>query len=275
MACHTSGSNDHAMVPNAARRHAAATGTTMHNPKYTSRLYRGASDSYAGTNSTTHEMTTPTTALTSGPVTCCSHASNVGTSPSAWAATNSSDSATTTTIVRLFMFAPPLQKKAPGEQSPDARAPIERTLFRSPYILRQLGFNARQIEEGFYHSIRGRQPFTTEALAECFAQCEGKDFLVNQKEVLRRLAAYCPAQKLRGMWVMDSVHIHVPRGVHTEEGSFKACVLGVWQDEVVWPLLWVFAPGSENETVVGKHVFAAAEEVLGQGFIRHLLVDRG
>jgi hypothetical protein len=65
------------------------------------------------------------------------------------------------------MLAPPWQKKAPGEQSPDARAPIERTLFRSPYML-------------------------------------------------RRLAAYCPAQFLRGMWVMDSVHIHVPRGAHTE-----------------------------------------------------------
>jgi hypothetical protein len=153
--------------------------------------------------------------------------------------------------------------------------PIERTLFRSPYILRHLGFNARQIEEGFYHSIRGRQPFTTEALAECFAQSQGKDFLENQKAVLRRLAGYCPAQFLRGMWVMDSVHVHVPRGAHTEEVSFKVCVLGVWQDEVVWPLLWVFAPESENETVVGKRVFAAAEEVLGEGFIRHLLLDRG
>jgi hypothetical protein len=34
-------------------------------------------------------------------------------------------------------------------------------------------------------------------------------------------------------------------------------------------------PESQHETVVGKRLFAAAEQVLGQGFIRHLLIDRG
>jgi hypothetical protein len=153
--------------------------------------------------------------------------------------------------------------------------PIERTLFRSPYILRQLGFNARQVEEGFYQSMGDRQPFTVEALAECFAESKIEDFLENQKRVLQYLKAYCPGQFLYGKWVMDSVHIHVPPGAHTEAHSFKVCVLGVWQKEVVWPLLWVFVPESENETVVGKRVFSAAEEILGEGFIRHLLVDRG
>lgn len=153
--------------------------------------------------------------------------------------------------------------------------PIEETLFRSPYILRQLGFNARQIAEGFYHTVGDRQPFTTEALAECFAASKAEDFLENQQQVLRRLVTYCPGQFLPGTWVMDSVHIHVPRGAHTEAQAFKVCVLGVWQDEVVWPLLWLFVPESVHESVVGKRLFAAAEEVLGEGFIRHLLVDRG
>lgn len=153
--------------------------------------------------------------------------------------------------------------------------PIEETLFRSPYILRQLGFNARQIAEGFYHTVGDRQPFTTEALAECFAASKAEDFLENQQQVLRRVVAYCPGQFLHGTWVMDSVHIHVPRGAHTEAQAFKVCVLGVWQDEVVWPLLWLFVPESVHESVVGKRLFAAAEEVLGEGFIRHLLVDRG
>jgi hypothetical protein len=39
-------------------------------------------------------------------------------------------------------------------------APIERTLFRSPYILRKMGFNALQIEEGFYETPEGQRPFT-------------------------------------------------------------------------------------------------------------------
>jgi hypothetical protein len=154
-------------------------------------------------------------------------------------------------------------------------APIERTLFRSAYILRQLGFNALQIERGFYQNKPERQPFTIEALCECFAKSKADDFLENQQQVLKQLVAYCPAQFLEGLWVMDSVHVSVPRGAYTEALSIKVCVLGVWQEEVVWPLLWAFVPSSENETVVGKQVFAAAERVLGQGFIRHLLLDRG
>lgn len=154
-------------------------------------------------------------------------------------------------------------------------APIEKTLFRSAYILRQLGFNAMEIQEGFYRTPKGQHPFTVEAIPECFAKSKSEDFMNHQKLVLKRLVKYCPAQFLEGLWVMDSVHISVPRGAHTKAFSFKACVLGVWQDTVVWPLLWAFVPASESENVVGKKLFAAAEEVLGQGFIRHLLIDRG
>jgi hypothetical protein len=154
-------------------------------------------------------------------------------------------------------------------------APIERTLFRSPYILRQMGFNALQIDEGFYQTPKGHRPFTVESIAECFSKSNAEDFLAHQKQVLKQLVAYCPGQFLKGKWVMDSVHFHVPNGAHTEAQEYKACVLGVWQDSVVWPLMWAFVTGSENETVVGKKVFAAAEDELGKGFIRHLLIDRG
>lgn len=154
-------------------------------------------------------------------------------------------------------------------------APIERTLFRSPYILRQMGFNALQIEEGFYQTPEGQRPFGVDAVADCFARSQADDFLAHQKLVLKRLAEYCPAQFLQGMWVMDSIHFSVPKGAHTDALSFKVCVLGVWQETVVWPLMWAFVSEPENETVIGKQVFAAAEEVLGKGFIRHLLIDRG
>ena len=49
-------------------------------------------------------------------------------------------------------------------------APIERTLFRSPYILRQLGFNALQMEEGFYQTPEGQRPFRAQAIADCFSK---------------------------------------------------------------------------------------------------------
>jgi hypothetical protein len=153
-------------------------------------------------------------------------------------------------------------------------APIERTLFRSPYILRQLGFNARQIAEGFYNTAEGETPFTVEAIAECFARAEPEDFEANQKEVLKQLVEYCPGEFREGLWVMDSVHIAVSRGAHTPALRFKVCVLGVWQESVVWPLLWAFVPEATSELVVGRRLFAAAEEALGKGFIRHLLVDR-
>jgi hypothetical protein len=154
-------------------------------------------------------------------------------------------------------------------------APIAEVLFRSPYILRQLGFNARQIEEGFYQTPDSQRPFTAQTIGDCFAKSKAEDFLTNQMAVLDALKDYCPGEFLSGLWVMDSVHIHVPRGAHTPAQDFKACVLGVWQESVVWPLLWAFVPDTEHESTVGKKVFAAAEEVLGEGTIRHLLVDRG
>ncbi len=154
-------------------------------------------------------------------------------------------------------------------------APIEGTLFRSPYILRQLGFNALQIQRGFYQTPHGQRPFTVEAIPECFARCKAEDFLNNQRLILRRLVDYCPGEFLSKLWVMDSVYIHVPGGAHTAPLEFKVCVLGVWQESVVWPLLWAFVPQSQPESVVGKQLFAAAEEVVGEGFIQHLLIDRG
>lgn len=154
-------------------------------------------------------------------------------------------------------------------------SPIERTLFRSPYIMRQMGFNARQIEEGFYATAQGETPFRAQAIAEAFARSRPEDFLVNQQAVLAALWDYCPGEFRSALWAMDSVHFRVPRGAHTPEQEFKACVLGVWQESVIWPLLWMLVPADEAEITVGRKLIAAAEEVLGEGTIDHLLVDRG
>jgi len=112
-------------------------------------------------------------------------------------------------------------------------APIERTLFRSPYILRQMGFNALQIEKGFCQTPGGQRPFTVEAIAECFAEATAEDSVAHQQLVLKVLVAYCPGQFRRKLWVMDSLYFHIPRGAHTEALSFKVCILGVWQESVV------------------------------------------
>ena len=153
--------------------------------------------------------------------------------------------------------------------------PIQHTLFRSPYILRQLGFNARQIDAGFYQTTEGPKPFTAGAIADAFVRSRPEDFLANQQAVLGALWDYCPGQFQSALWAMDSVHFKVPRGAHTPEQAFKACVLGVWQDSVVWPMLWMLASLDEAEITVGRKLVAAAEAVIGEGTIRHLLVDRG
>jgi len=154
-------------------------------------------------------------------------------------------------------------------------AHVGRVLFRSPYILRQLGFNAQQIERGFYQTEGGQRPFDEEAIAECFARSKGEDFLENQKTLLRRLVSYFPGQFREGVWVMDSVHFSTPQGNRVPAGEYKACVLGILQDTTVWPMLWLLGGADLHETVVGKKLLAAAEEGLGAGFIRHLLIDRG
>ena len=153
--------------------------------------------------------------------------------------------------------------------------PMERTLFRSPYILRQLGFNARQIEEGFYETETQAVPLRVQSVADTFARAQPEDFLSNQQVVLQALWNYCPGQFRSALWAMDSVECHVPRGAHTPAQAFKVCVLGIWQDSVVWPLLWMFVPPEEAEITVGRKLIAAAEAVLGEGTIAHLLVDRG
>ena len=76
---------------------------------------------------------------------------------------------------------------------------IGQVLFRSPYVLRQMGFNAQQIEAGFYQTEAGQRPFDEEAIAECFARSKGEDFLENQKAMLRQLVSYFPGQFREGV----------------------------------------------------------------------------
>ena len=51
-------------------------------------------------------------------------------------------------------------------------------LFSSPDVMRTLGFQMRQIREGFYNG-GGQRPFNEEAMSDFFARCELSDFLTN------------------------------------------------------------------------------------------------
>ena len=112
---------------------------------------------------------------------------------------------------------------------------VGRVLFRSPYILHQLGFNAQQIDDGFYHtqSPQAQKPFDPEAISECFAMVAADRYFEQQQAMLKVLSQHFPAQLRNGLWVMDSIHVSIQRGQHTPVADFKVCVLGIYQDTVV------------------------------------------
>jgi len=154
-------------------------------------------------------------------------------------------------------------------------ADIGDTLFRSPYILRLLGFNARQMDVGFYAG-EGQKPFDVESIGEFFAQATTEDFLTLQLRWLEAIYRAWPLVFAKGLWVMDSVHFSTPKGARgLPEGEYKVCLLGVWQDGEVWPLLWRFADADASDLSLGKEVIGQALMVLGEGVIRFLLLDRG
>lgn len=136
-------------------------------------------------------------------------------------------------------------------------------------------FNAQQFEEAFYHTETGQEPFDEEAIAECFAGAKREDFPANQKVVLKESMQYFPGQFRAGLWAVDSVDLSTPKGARVEPGHSKSCVLGICRDSVVRPALWLCEEESVCEITVGKEVLAAAEDEVGPGFIRHLLIDRG
>jgi len=147
-------------------------------------------------------------------------------------------------------------------------------LFRSPYILRQMGFNAVQIGQGFYRT-NGRKPFDEEAVAEFFAPADADTFLAHQEQVLHQLYQEFPWLFRQGVWAMDSVSFSTPKGNHgLPEGRYKVCILGVCYQDTVLPLLWLFAPEEAHDLPLGQRLVERVEAALGQGVIKNLLVDR-
>jgi hypothetical protein len=155
---------------------------------------------------------------------------------------------------------------------------IENVLFRSPFILRTLGFNARQIAQGFYASD-GPRPFTAEALGDFFEAVSAKDLLDLQLAIIRRLRQQFPKLFEQATYAMDCFLVTCPSGARNLAAvRLKYCVLSLRLGGRALPLLTTCGPdtGDESGDVTrGRELVATLREVLDKNEIGLLLIDRG
>lgn len=160
----------------------------------------------------------------------------------------------------------------------DSLAQIGTVLFQSPEVLRRLGFNLRQVHEGFYHGSAQR-PFNPEALADFFNDLSAEQLGEHQQQFATRLWQQFSVLAHSGVAVLDANTTAFPAGHYGRPPSqLKTCVLGLRGGGRLFPLLWDFTtrgPGEEGDLTQGKRLLAAARQALGPGAIHHLLVDRG
>jgi hypothetical protein len=160
----------------------------------------------------------------------------------------------------------------------DSLTQIDSVLFRSPDILRKLGFNFRQINEGFYAGSSQR-PFNAEALADFFAQVPVGELFEHQVKLSGHLVRQCPELVEEGVVVLDANTFTVPPGHHSRPGmQHKVCVLGLRSGGRLYPSLWHFTPcgcGQDGDLTQGKLLIAQAQKAWPKGTIKRLLVDRG
>jgi hypothetical protein len=157
----------------------------------------------------------------------------------------------------------------------DSLSQIGPFLFSSPDVLRALGFNMRQIQNGVY-SGSGERPLNVEALGDFFAMCDLEDFQANQTEVLRKLLEKYPTLLSEGTLIMDCIEIRIPPGHRgRKSASFEACVLCVLNQGEVLPVLWSFIPAkSKADITQGEAMMEQLLQIAGKD-AKRLIVDRG
>ena len=155
---------------------------------------------------------------------------------------------------------------------------IEQVLFRSPFILRTLGFNARQIAEGFYAS-NGPRPFTAEALGDFCEKLPAKALLDLQLAIVRQLRSQFPRLFEQGTYAMDCLLVSCPSGARGLSAvRLKYCVLSLRLGDRSLPLLASSGPdtGDDSGDVTrGRQLVAELRKALGPRDIDLLLIDRG
>ncbi len=153
-------------------------------------------------------------------------------------------------------------------------AEMGRVLFRSPTILNHLGFNWRQVNEGFYAG-EGRRPFNEEALADFFALIDRDALWQFQLDLLPPLVEQCPELLGDGTLMMDCIDVTVPAGHRKRAGGkYKACVLVGYSQGCIYPLLCLFGDEHASDLVLGKEIMDALLKLL-PGRTWTLLLDRG
>lgn len=148
-------------------------------------------------------------------------------------------------------------------------------LFSSCDVIRALGFQMRQITEGFYAGS-SQKPFNEEALADFFAICQFSDFLSNQKLVLAALVKKHPEILEEGSLVIDCQDVRIPAGhMGRQQTHIDTCLASSWSRGELLPLVWSFLPADVRADVTqGKALMDHILPILGDQ-VKRLIVDRG
>lgn len=148
-------------------------------------------------------------------------------------------------------------------------------LFSSPDVMRTLGFQMRQIREGFY-KVDGTRPFNEEAMSDFFAGCELSGYMKNQKAALKSLIKSHPEILSDGSIIMDALDTRIPAGNRRrEQKHLDTCVLCVMSRGEALPILWNIGKADIKADVTqGKALMSAAMPIL-RGKVKRLIVDRG
>ncbi len=148
-------------------------------------------------------------------------------------------------------------------------------LFSSPDVMRTLGFQMRQIRDGFYKGD-GQRPFNEEAMSDFFAICKLGDFLENQKAMLKVILSSHPEIVEDGSFILDVLDVKIPAGKERrKERHLDVCVLSCVSGGEALPILWSIAEADKKADVTqGRALIGEALQIL-YGKIKRLIVDRG
>lgn len=148
-------------------------------------------------------------------------------------------------------------------------------LFSSPDVLRMLGFNMRQIQEGFYSGSRER-PLNVESVGDFFASCRLEDFQANQEEVLGLLVRRYPELFCDMSLVMDCIDVRIPAGARgRKEAHLDLCVICLSNQGECLPILWSIVDADTRADITqGKALVERLLSVVGKK-VKRLIVDRG
>lgn len=141
--------------------------------------------------------------------------------------------------------------------------------------MRTLGFQMRQIKEGFY-KVDGLRPFNEEAMSDFFGLCDLSDYLLSQKEALVALLASHPEILSDGSLIMDTVDTRIPPGNrHKETRHLESCVLCAVSQGELLPVLWNIGKANVKADITqGKELMREAIPIVGER-AKRLIVDRG